>query len=269
MPAPDDGSKPATVSTAGCCGSPISFRIARAARIYTGRMTPLDRLIVALDFPSQAAAMQMVDQLEGSVRWVKVGLELYLAEGRAVIDALHARDLDVFLDLKLHDIPNTVASAVRIAGSTGAKLLTVHACGGPAMLSAAVAAAPASLRLLGVTVLTSMDAADLGATGVPANPGQQVIRLGELAAAAGLHGLICSPQEITALRSSAAQELNLVVPGIRPAGPATDDQRRTATAADALRLGADRIVVGRPITRAANPAAAAEALLEEMRAAQA
>lgn len=230
-------------------------------------MNPLDRLIVALDFPSQAAAMQMVDQLEGSVRWVKVGLELYLAEGRGVIDALLARDLDVFLDLKLHDIPNTVASAVRVAGSTGAKLLTVHACGGPAMLSAAVSAAPASLGLLGVTVLTSMDGAELAATNMVGTPGQQVIRLGELAAAVGLQGLICSSEEITGLRSSAAQELQLVVPGIRPMGPATDDQRRTATAANAVRLGADKIVVGRPITRAAHPAAAAEALIEEIRTA--
>lgn len=230
-------------------------------------MNALDRLIVALDFPSQQQALQMVDRLEGSVRWFKVGLELYLAAGSSVIEALRSRDLDVFLDLKLHDIPNTVASAVRGCGRTGASLLTIHAAGGPAMIAAAVAAAPASLRLLAVTVLTSMDAAELSATGVTASSQQQAVRLGEMAVAAGVHGLVCSPAEIVPLRSSAAQEVRLVVPGIRPGGSATDDQRRIATAADAVRLGADMLVVGRPITRAADPAAAAQALMEEITAA--
>ncbi len=230
-------------------------------------MNAHDKLIVALDFPSQQQAMQLVDRLEGSVRWVKVGLELYLAAGSAVIEALRSRDLQVFLDLKLHDIPNTVASAVRVCGATGANLLTVHAAGGPAMIAAAVASAPASLRLLAVTVLTSMDVAELSATGVSTGPQQQAVMLGEMAVAAGVNGLICSPAEILPLRSSAAQEVQLVVPGIRPTGFSADDQRRTATAADAIRLGADRLVVGRPITRAPDPAAAASALLAEITAA--
>ena len=231
-------------------------------------MNALDQLIVALDFPSRSEALQIVDRLDGSVRWVKVGLELYLAEGRPIIEALRSRDLHVFLDLKLHDIPNTVAGAVRTAAASGAGLLTIHAAGGPAMVAAAAAAAPAGLRLLAVTVLTSMDADELYAVGVNDSPELQAVRLGEMAVAAGAHGLVCSAAEIIPLRSSAAQENQLVVPGIRPAGYGVDDQRRTATASDAIRLGADMLVVGRPITRATDPAAVARALLAEITAAQ-
>lgn len=231
-------------------------------------MSALDQLIVALDFPSQNQALQMVDRLDGSVRWVKVGLELYLAEGRGVVETLRARGLQVFLDLKLHDIPNTVAGAVRSAAASGASLLTIHAAGGPAMISAAADAAPAGLRLLAVTVLTSMDEDALKATGINDAPERQVLRLGEMAVAAGAHGLVCSAAEITRLRSSAAQEAQLVVPGIRPTAFPSDDQRRTATAGEAVRQGADMLVVGRPITRAADPAAAAHALLEEITAAR-
>ena len=231
-------------------------------------MNALDQLIVALDFPSKAQALQMVDRLDGSIRWVKVGLELYLAEGRPIVEALRARDLQVFLDLKLHDIPNTVAGAVRTAAASGASLLTIHAAGGPAMIAAAANAAPAGLRLLAVTVLTSMDEEELYAVGVNDSPERQVVRLGEMAVAAGAHGLVCSAAEITPLRSSAAQENQLVVPGIRPAGYGADDQRRIAAAGEAIRLGADMLVVGRPITRAADPASAARALLAEITAAQ-
>ncbi len=231
-------------------------------------MDALDQLIVALDFPTQQQALEMVDRLEGSVRWVKVGLELYLAAGRPVIEALRARHLQVFLDLKLHDIPNTVASAVRVCGDNGANLLTVHAGGGPAMIAAAAEAAPAFLQILAVTVLTSMDSAELRATGISEAPSQQVLRLGNMAVSAGAAGLICSPEEVSLLRSAIVSEPLLVVPGIRPDGFAADDQRRTATAAAAIQSGADKLVVGRPITRAADPAAAASALLEEIRAGQ-
>ena len=235
-------------------------------------MDPLDRLIVALDYPSRAEAMAFVDHLEGTVRWLKVGLELYLAEGQPMVHELRERGFEVFLDLKLHDIPNTVAGAVRSAGACGAALLTLHAVGGPAMLAAAAEAAaklPTPPRLLAVTVLTSMDAAQLRAIGIHDEARTQVVRLGEMAVAAGVNGLVCSPVEIIPLRSSAAQDAKLVVPGIRPAGAAKDDQTRIATAGDAIRYGADMLVVGRPITRAADPAAAAVALLEEIRAAQA
>ena len=227
-------------------------------------MHPLDRLIIALDVPSQAEALSLVERLDGAVRWVKVGLELFIAEGPGVVEALLARDLRVFLDLKLHDIPNTVAAAVRVAGATGAQMLTVHASGGPAMLRAAAEAAPAGLHLLGVTVLTSMDEGELSATGVAGAVGPQVKRLAQLAMAAGVPGLVCSSQEIGLLRSDPARAARLVVPGIRPAGYGADDQSRTATAADAIRMGADMLVVGRPVTRAANPAEAARALLKEI-----
>ncbi len=232
-------------------------------------MSPLDQLIVALDVPTRQDAIDLVERLDGSVRWVKVGLELYLAEGHAIVQELTRQGLQVFLDLKLHDIPNTVERSVRVAGTTGASLLTVHASGGPAMLEAAAAAAPAGLKLLAVTVLTSMDARELACTGVDGTPQSQVVRLGELAASAGMHGLVCSPQEITALRSSAAHALRLVVPGIRAAHSAGhDDQRRTASAGEAIRRGASMLVVGRPITRAANPGATARAFIQEIAGAQ-
>ncbi len=231
-------------------------------------MNPRERLIVALDYQTRSQALGLVDRLEGTVQWFKVGLELYLAEGQPMVDSLRTRGLDVFLDLKLHDIPNTVAGAVRSAASSGAGLLTLHALGGPAMLSAAVEAAHEgtySPRLLAVTVLTSMDQGQLQAVGIADDPQQQVVRLGEMAVAAGVGGLVCSPEEILPLRSSAAQEAQLVTPGIRPSGYPVDDQSRIATATDAIRRGADMLVVGRPVTRAANPAEAAAALIEEIR----
>jgi orotidine-5'-phosphate decarboxylase len=232
-------------------------------------MSPRDNLIVALDVSNRTAALELVERLEGSVRWLKVGLELYLAEGRGMVETLRDRGYEVFLDLKLHDIPNTVAGAVRSAAASGAGLLTLHASGGPAMLSAAVEAAaslPTPPRLLAVTVLTSMDARQLLAIGVEVSASEQVVRLGEMAMATGVSGLVCSPEEIATLRVSSARKALLVVPGIRPAGYGTDDQSRIATAADATRYGADMLVVGRPITRAANPAAAAQAILDEIAA---
>jgi orotidine-5'-phosphate decarboxylase len=215
--------------------------------------------------------MTFVDRLDGTVRWLKVGLELYLAEGRPMVEELRGRDFQVFLDLKLHDIPNTVAGAVRSATCSGASLLTLHASGGPAMLAAAVEAAAklaSAPKLLAVTVLTSMDGSQLRSVGVSDAPREQVLRLGEMAVASGVDGLVCSSEEIIPLRSSAAQDAKLVVPGIRPMGSAKDDQNRIATAGDAIRYGADMLVVGRPITRAQDPAVAAAALLDEIKAAQ-
>ena len=230
-------------------------------------MTPEDRLIVALDVPDRAHALELVQRLDGAVRWFKVGLELYLSEGRAMVEELRGRGYNVFLDLKLHDIPNTVAGAVRSASSSGADLLTLHAAGGPAMLSAAQEAA-ASLsappRLLAVTVLTSMDAAQLAATGIPVDPAAHVLQLATMAVRAGMDGLVCSPNEVAAIRSSPAGRALLVVPGIRPADAAADDQSRIATPADAVRMGADMLVVGRPITRASDPAVSARKILAEL-----
>ncbi len=227
-------------------------------------MDAADRLIVALDFPTAHEALQLVERLNGQVRWVKVGLELYLAEGRSIVDRLGARGRHVLLDLKLHDIPNTVAAAVRVAGASGAELLTVHASGGPAMLLAAVDAAPASLRLLAVTVLTSMGEADLQTVGVRSSAEEQVGRLAALAAESNVRGLVCSPAELTSVRSTVGEDFWLVTPGIRSAGSPIDDQRRTATAYDAIRRGANMLVAGRPITRANDPAAAADQVLRQI-----
>ena len=225
------------------------------------------RLIVALDVSSSEAAELMVKQLDGACQWFKVGLELFAAAGPAVIAALRARGHSVFLDLKFHDIPNTVAGAVRSAAGLGVGMMTVHAAGGPAMLAAARAALDGVAdppQLLAVTVLTSMDAAQLQATGVKRSPAEQVELLARMGWEAGIRGFVCSPQEVAAVRALTGAEGVLVVPGIRPAGADNGDQKRLATPADALCAGASYLVVGRPITQAPDPAKAAEAILQEM-----
>jgi orotidine-5'-phosphate decarboxylase len=229
------------------------------------------RLIVALDVPGAEAAADLVNRLEGTCQWFKVGLELFTAAGPAVLEPLVARGHSVFLDLKFHDIPNTVAGAVRSAAAWGVRMINVHAAGGPAMLAAARTALDGMANppeLLAVTVLTSMDAAQLRAAGVRRSPSQQVELLAKMALKAGIRGFVCSPQEVAALRALAGPDGVLVVPGIRPAGADApsriDDQRRIATPADAIRNGASYLVVGRPITQAPDPAKAAEAILEEM-----
>jgi orotidine-5'-phosphate decarboxylase len=225
-----------------------------------------ERLIVAHDFPDASAALACADKLAGSVSWFKVGLELYLAAGDSVVSELKRRGHRVFLDLKLHDIPNTAASAVRSLARLEPDLLTVHAGGGKAMLTAAVEAAralPRPPRLLAVTVLTSMDAAALAETGVSGSPVEQVLRLARLAAECGLDGMVCSPAEAAALHSALPKAL-LVTPGIRPAGADAGDQKRIATPQFALAAGASMLVIGRPITAAADPKAAAEAILSDM-----
>jgi orotidine-5'-phosphate decarboxylase len=228
--------------------------------------TSNERLIVALDFPDASAALACADKLAGSVSWFKVGLELYLAAGDSVVSELKRRGHHVFLDLKLHDIPNTAASAVRSLARLEPDLLTVHAAGGRAMLTAASEAArslPHPPRLLAVTVLTSMDAAALAETGVSASPVEQVLRLARLAAECGLDGMVCSPAEAAALHSALPKAL-LVTPGIRPAGADAGDQKRIATPQFALAAGASKLVIGRPITAAADPKAAAQAILSDM-----
>lgn len=225
------------------------------------------RLIVALDVPTSGAALALVDRLEGHCAWFKVGLELYVAAGPAIVETLIRRGYSVFLDLKLHDIPNTVAAAVRATASLGVQMLTVHAAGGPAMLAAArdaaagMAAAP---QLLAVTVLTSMDQAQMTATGLPRSPREQVALLAQVGMDAGIHGFVCSAQEADAMRALVGTDGVLVTPGIRPAGAEVGDQQRVATPAMALRAGASYLVVGRPITQALNPAKAAAEILDEM-----
>jgi orotidine-5'-phosphate decarboxylase len=225
------------------------------------------RLIVALDVPDTASAVALVDRLEGTCRWCKVGLELFVAAGPAIVEKLSKRGLSIFLDLKFHDIPNTVAGAVRSASSLGARMLTLHAGGGPAMLAAAqeaVSQLDDAPQLLAVTVLTSMDKAQLRAVGTSREPGPQVKLLAEMGMVAGLRGFVCSPEEVAELRSLTGPEGVLVVPGIRPAGAAAGDQKRIATPASAIREGASYLVVGRPIAQAANPAEAADAIVHEI-----
>ena len=226
-----------------------------------------DRLIVALDFPAAKPAHALVDQLEGSCRWFKVGLELYLAAGSSIVEELRNRGYSVFLDLKLHDIPNTVAGAVRSAAATGASLLTLHTLGGPAMLEAAVnatATRPNPPQLLGVTVLTSMDEQQMQAVGLTGSSEENVLRLAQMAMASGLDGVVASPLETSALRETLAPWARLVIPGIRPAGDSAGDQSRVATPGASIAAGASMLVVGRPITKAADPRAAAEAILTEI-----
>ncbi|MGC2639425.1 MAG: orotidine-5'-phosphate decarboxylase [Acidobacteriaceae bacterium] len=229
------------------------------------------RLIVALDYPEAAPALVLAERLQDLCCWFKVGLELYLAEGNTLVHELRHRGYSIFLDLKLHDIPNTVAGAVRTAAETGADFLTVHAAGGPAMLEAAAEAA-ASLthapQLLAVTVLTSMDESQLAAIGIDRTPAEQVLRLAAMAATAGITGFVASPQEVSAMRQQ-FPSATLVIPGIRPAGAASGDQKRTATPGAALAAGANYLVVGRPITQAFDPAEAANAILQEMHTAAA
>jgi orotidine-5'-phosphate decarboxylase len=230
-----------------------------------------ERLAVALDVADLDAARRLVGALEGVPGWLKVGSELFTAAGPAALVA--AREAGrVFLDLKYHDIPNTVAGAVRAATRHGASLLTVHASGGPAMLRAAREAAEEEAaargtprpRLVAVTVLTSLGAGELGRVGVAGDVESQVGRLVDLALEAGLDGVVASPQEAARVRRRAGDALLLVTPGVRPARWAADDQTRTAAAGVAIRSGADLIVVGRPVTRAPDPAHAARELLAEI-----
>ena len=226
-----------------------------------------EKLIVALDFPTAEAALALADRLGEQCQWFKVGLELYVAAGPAIVEKLVSRGHSVFLDLKLHDIPNTVASAVRASGSLGVGMLTVHASGGPVMLTAAresasVLAAPP--ELLAVTVLTSMDHEQLKATGAIGTPQEQVARLARIGVDAGYRGFVCSPLEVAALRALTGPSGVLVTPGIRPSSAELGDQMRVATPTQALSEGASYLVVGRPITQAADPSLAAEAILLEI-----
>jgi orotidine-5'-phosphate decarboxylase len=223
-----------------------------------------DRLIVALDFPTPAKALALVSVLSDSVSTYKIGLQLYTAAGPAIVQAVAATGAKIFLDLKLHDIPNTVAKAVAAAGELGVHMLTVHLSGGSAMLRAAVEAKPPGLSLLGVTVLTSANQETLAETGIASELQAQVVRLAELGQKCGVDGLITSPQEVRVLREQIGQEMILVTPGVRPAWAAADDQKRFTTPSEALKSGADYLVIGRPITANADPPAAIKRLLEEI-----
>ena len=237
--------------------------------MHAHSMKTTAQLIVALDVPRAADAEPLLDAIGDAVQWYKVGLELFTAEGLAALEPLRARGKSVFLDLKLHDIPNTVARAVDAAAALRVGLLTVHAGGGRAMLEAAAMAArtagPHAPTLVAVPVLTSLGDADLIEVGVREAAAPHALRLARLAQDCGIAGLVSSAHEVAELRAQFGLEPVLVTPGIRPAGGASGDQKRVATPAMAVRAGSSFLVVGRPILQAPDPRAAALAILEEMR----
>jgi orotidine-5'-phosphate decarboxylase len=231
-------------------------------------MNARDRLIVALDVPKADAARTLVDRLAGKVGLFKIGSQLFTAAGPGFVREVVGRGQKVFLDLKFHDIPNTVAGAVSSASRLGVSLVDVHGLGGRAMLEAAVGALPAmGTRILAVTILTSHDERSLGQIGVNGSVHESVRRLAELARDAGVDGVVASPHEVALIREACGADFLIVTPGIRPAGAAAGDQVRAATPATALAAGADYLVVGRPITAAEDPGAAADAVVREMESA--
>jgi orotidine-5'-phosphate decarboxylase len=228
-------------------------------------MTPRERLIVALDVPSLRKARTLVDALRGRVGMFKVGGQLFTAAGPEIVRELVEEGEQVFLDLKFHDIPNTVARAAESASRLGVSLVDVHGLGGSAMVSrAAEVLSGTRTRLLAITVLTSHDDDGLRELGIERPLREQVPALARLAQEAGAHGVVASPHEVAAIREACGFDFLVVTPGIRPAGVARDDQARAATPAAALQAGADYLVVGRPITQAADPGAAADAIVAEM-----
>jgi orotidine-5'-phosphate decarboxylase len=230
-------------------------------------MDPRQRLIVALDVSTAAAARTIVAAVGDSAHAYKVGTQLYTAEGPAIVRELLGSGRRVFLDLKYHDIPNTVGAAVREAAQLGVDMLTVHASGGGKMLRAAVEAAQATkpdLLVLAVTVLTSMDDVELGMIGVRGGTLEQVLRLAALALSNGCQGVVASALEAAALREEFGHDFAIVTPGVRPAGSGPRDQARVVTPAEAIAAGASHIVVGRPITEASDPAAEARAILGQV-----
>jgi orotidine-5'-phosphate decarboxylase len=233
-------------------------------------MRDQDRLIVALDVPGATQARQIVQAIGDAATTYKVGKQLFTAEGPQVVRDLVASGRKVFLDLKYHDIPNTVAAAVRTAAELGVSMLTVHASGGSKMLKAAVEAAsqsPTKPMVLAVTVLTSLSDSDLQELGIAGNVLSQVLRLGALARAAGCGGLVASAQEARELRKALGEGFAIVTPGVRPAGASAGDQVRVVTPKDAIAAGVTYLVVGRPILEAPDPAKAAQQIADEIAAA--
>jgi orotidine-5'-phosphate decarboxylase len=234
-------------------------------------LDPGNRLIAALDVEDRGAALRLADRLGGAASFLKLGLELFAAEGPGLVGELADRGERIMLDLKLHDIPATVGRTVTRLAGLGIELLTVHACGGRAMIAAAAEAARGGgrdrPRILAVTVLTSLDRGDLADVGVDAEVEAQVLRLATLAAAAGADGVVASPHEAAALRRALPAGFLIVTPGVRAGGEAVADQKRVLPAGEARAAGADLVVVGRPLRDAADPAAVARALVAELDAA--
>ncbi|WP_207460185.1 orotidine-5'-phosphate decarboxylase [Azospirillum sp. SYSU D00513] len=232
-------------------------------------VTPASRIFCAVDTTDLDAARALAGRVSGVVGGVKLGLEFFLAHGPAGVRAVIGEDgPPLFLDLKLHDIPNTVAGGVRAALELKPAFMTIHSSGGPAMMraaaEAAAAAGPGRPKILAVTVLTSLDDGDLSAVGQGTPVAEQVKRLGLLAKASGVDGVVCSPAEVALLRAACGPDFILMVPGIRPAWAAANDQKRVMTPAEALAAGADHLVIGRPITGAGDPAEAARRIVSEI-----
>jgi orotidine-5'-phosphate decarboxylase len=224
-------------------------------------MQARDRLVVAVDLSSRDSILALVDQLRGVVGMFKIGLQAFIANGPSIVREIAGSGERVFLDLKIHDIPNTAEHAVKEAAALGASIATVHAAGGEAMLRACRSD---ELLVLGVTVLTSLDQAELRRIGLQATPLDTAVSLARLVKDAGLGGVVASPLEIEALRAACGERFVILTPGIRPAGSDAGDQRRTMTPRDAVRTGADYLVVGRPITGAADPRGAAMRIVDEI-----
>ena len=223
-----------------------------------------ERLIVALDISSASEAQKLVSRIGDAAGIYKVGLQLFTAEGPGIVRDLVSSGRRVFLDLKLHDIPTTVALAVKSAAELHVDMLTIHASGGAAMLRAATEASAGRINLLAVTVLTSLSDEDMQEIGVAGRVSDQVLRMASLAKSAGCQGIVTSPREALMVRKALGEGFAIVTPGIRPAGAETNDQQRTATPAQAISNGVSHIVVGRPITHAPDPAKAAQAIISEM-----
>jgi orotidine-5'-phosphate decarboxylase len=223
-----------------------------------------DKLIIALDVGTRTEAISLARELAPFARWMKVGLQLFTAEGPDLVRALRETGANIFLDLKLHDIPNTAARAVESAARLDVQMLTVHLAGGAEVIRAAVGAAPDSMLLLGVTVLTSSKTETLRTIGISDDVSKQVMRLAKLGAENGISGFVTSAHEIQTIRQVVSADAKLVVPGIRPQGSETNDQKRTMTPREAIAAGADYLVIGRPITGARDRVAAAKKILEEI-----
>jgi orotidine-5'-phosphate decarboxylase len=223
-----------------------------------------DRIIVALDVPTKDAALDLVSQLQDAVSRFKIGLQLYTAEGPTIVREVLAAGAKVFLDLKLHDIPNTVARAVESAGNLGVDMLTIHLSGGLEMVRAAASASKGDMLILGVTVLTSANEETLREVGISDKIDSQVLRLARLGRAAGVQGLVASPHEIRQLRAEFGDKIKIVTPGVRPSWAEAGDQKRFMTPRQAIDAGADYLVIGRPITAHANPREAVAKILDEL-----
>jgi len=234
----------------------------------TVRVAGESKIIIALDFKDEASTLALVEQLQPSLCKLKVGKELFVRCGPALVKKLIAKGFDVFLDLKFYDIPNTVAAACQAAAELGVWMVNVHASGGRKMMIAAREAIEQCQHkplLIGVTVLTSLSREDISETGLDLDPAEQVLRLARLTQASGLDGVVCSPQEVKLLKEILGKKFNLVTPGVRPIGSAKGDQKRIMTPSEALIQGADYLVIGRPVTASSDPIGALYNIVNECR----